>query len=94
MLFPDDGGFFSFDGDGFKLTLFTFVVPNCATKFAMLLGFSTVVQNAWKLARFYLNTFTRFIFVAGDYGKDSVIELIELVILKFFTIDINSLFLF
>jgi hypothetical protein len=74
--------------------LFTSVVPNCETRFAMQLGFRIVVQNAWNLVRFYLNTLIRFMLAAGDYGKDKVIELIELVILKFLTIAENSLFKF
>ena len=75
------------------LISFTYVVPNCVTKLAMLLGFRIVVQNAWNLVRFYLNTLIKFILAAGLCGNDSVMLLIELVILKFLTIAINSDFL-
>ena len=74
-------------------TLFTSVVPNYATKAAILLGFRIVVQKVWNLVRFDLKTLMRFILAAGDYGKDKVMELIELVILKFLTIATNSAFL-
>jgi hypothetical protein len=59
----------------------------------MLLGFRIVVQKVWNLVRFDLKTFMRFILAAGDYGNVSVMELIELVILKFLTIATNSAFL-
>mgnify|MGYP007025663364 FL=1 len=59
----------------------------------MLLGFRIVVQKVWNLVRFDLKTLMRFILAAGDYGNVKVMELIELVILKFLTIATNSAFL-
>ena len=62
------------------------VVPNLATKLAIVLGLSIIDVNDLNLAKFYLKTLTKFILVAGDWGKDNYIELIELFKWKFLTI--------